>query len=474
MQKAAYPLIKPTENSTQMNNLDFEKTQVWAKNLIINANDSVDAPPMQAASAVKPIFATKKTVLKPLTREEKITLAAGGALAIGLGAIVISSFSDVEPEKVTLSTQTNLTAPQLNLGVLQPEVKVSEPEINKAVSEPFHRVHHAEGETHPKSLKPGLDHALLEIPENPQIATCVGDELTFVEAFNAARSEVGPAGLFAWRETYYSTFTDKEWQSVPGHDKEKWLIGAQPIIEPEPVSDHLNPDITEPPHAVVVAERGSITWTGIDKNGDGQAEILVARINGQSPMVIMDTDNDGILDTRYDYDATSGKTYASLVEPFSMSIADIEQLEYVPVESDMGFFNQNTSNHAQATLPVMIHQENNGYVVSLDSNQDNTVDAITYLSDDKGPVVGLDYDNDGQIEMGFVYDNQTHTLQSAQTDPLEEMFFGSLDNPMISMVEEPSLLIPYEPGDFSFEDDQNTDDVYFKADTDESDDEIFS
>jgi hypothetical protein len=432
---------------------------------------------VQAASAVKPMFAPKKPILKALTRQEKITLAAGGALAIGLGAIVISSFSDVEPEKAAGSLENNLTAPKLDLGALEPAPKPNlphEPELSRPLPEAPHKAHHSQGAAQPKSLKPDLDHALLEIPESPQIATCVGDELTFVEAFNAARSEVGPAGLFAWRETYYSTFTDKEWQSVSEPDREKWLSGAQPIIDPEPVFDPASPDISGPQHAVVVAERGPITWTGIDKNGDGHAEILVARINGQSPMVIMDTDNDGILDTRYDYDASSGKTYASLIEPFSMSISDIEQLEYVPVESDMGFFNQNTSNHIQGTLPVMIHQENNGYMVSLDSNLDNTVDAITYLSDNKGPVVGLDYDNDGQIEMGFVYDTETHTLHSTQTDPLEEMFFGSLEIPAISMVEDPALLLPYEPGDFSYEDDQSAENVYFKADTDQSDDEIFS
>lgn len=42
----------------------------------------------------------------------------------------------------------------------------------------------------------------------------VEDSMSFGEAFAAARSQVGPAGVFEWRGNDYSTFTKEEWDSM--------------------------------------------------------------------------------------------------------------------------------------------------------------------------------------------------------------------------------------------------------------------
>ena len=467
-----------------MNNLDFEKTQIWAKNVL---DAPVPIAPIAAAAApaiARPPAPAKKPVMKKLTKEEKIVLATGGALALGLGYIVISSLSNEDiVEKTPVPTTADLTAPVLDLGVPELVAKPEEPEIPKP--------HHAAPKPHlPRSEPPAaaqtpeheIHHALLEIPDTPEVATKVGDELTFIEAFNVARDEVGPAGLFAWRDTYYSTFTDKEWESVPEDKKAQWLVAAEPIIDPgyENLSEGITPEAA-PDHAnsVVVAERGEITWTGIDKNGDGQAEILMARIHGQSPMVLLDTDGDGILDTRYDYDAASGKTFASVIEPFSMSVSDIEHLEYIPVEGDMSFFNHSGNEQTSESLPVSIYTENSQYVVSLDSNMDNKVDAITYLTDDRGPVVGLDFDNDGQIEMGYVYDSDSQTVNSIETEPMEEMSFDH-EVPILSQVDDHFYQNEFAAEVLSYDDheekdpDPDADDDYFSTESDQQDDDMMS
>ncbi|MCF0040050.1 hypothetical protein [Dyadobacter fanqingshengii] len=458
-----------------MNNLDFEKTQIWAKNLAANPVPPVASIPKPSLNFQKPAFSIKKPVLRPLTKEEKITLAAGGALAIGLGAIVITSLSeeDVDAPSVIPSV-ANLNAPKLDLDSPEPVVKPAAPEPahhTPPTPRPPSRPHEPARE----HSKPDGLHALIDIPETPEVATTPKDEQTFIDAFNAARKEVGPAGLFAWRDTYYSTFTDKEWESVAEDKKALWLDGAQPIIDPhvenvvqvaEPVAEQQN---------VIVAERGAVTWTGIDKDEDGQAEILMARINGQSPMVLMDTDGDGLLDTRYDYEASSGRTYASVIDPISMSAAEIAQLEIVPVGPDMGFFNQSTSGHSSESLPVSIVEYGDSYVVSLDSNNDNTVDAITYLTDDRGPIVGLDHDNDGQIETGYVYDSESGTINFQETAPMEEMTVGPPEYQLFSEASgQEELHTPDLPDDEALsmnEDDEVTDDFdsYFKNSPDESD-----
>jgi hypothetical protein len=468
-----------------MNNIDFEKTQIWAKNLMSAPLPTV--PPVDATrAAVKQPSLPPKPVLKKLSAQEKIILATGGALAIGLGAIVITSLSDDEViEKSAPVPVADLTAPKLDLGVPQPEEKQTEPEPPK-LHQAAPREHAPKRETHVSASQVAAveeHHALLEIPEIPEVATTVGDELTFIEAFNLARREVGPAGLFAWRDTYYSTFTDKEWELVPEDKKAQWLEAAEPIIDPgyENLSEVITTEQVAAPQHVIVAERGSITWTGIDRNGDGQAEILMARITGQSPMVLMDTDGDGILDTRYDYEAATGKTFASVIEPFSMSTSDIEHLEYVPVEPDMGFYNYSGNRQVSDSMQVSIYQESNKYVVSLDSNLDNTIDAITYLTDDQGPVVGLDYDNDGQIEMGYVYDAESQTVNSLEMEPLEEMNFGPPEGMIVSVEDEQQSSNAYQAEGFAFQgteengssDDDETDN-FFRPETETQDGDALS
>ena len=42
----------------------------------------------------------------------------------------------------------------------------------------------------------------------------VSDEMSFGAAFEAARSQVGPEGVFEWRGNYYSTYTKEEWDAM--------------------------------------------------------------------------------------------------------------------------------------------------------------------------------------------------------------------------------------------------------------------
>lgn len=452
-----------------MNNVDLEKTQIWAQNLADNvvplSKGAGLAPPVQPTS---PAF--KKPILKPLTKEEKIILATGGALAIGLGAIVITSFMDEDATSQISKPNLDLSAPTLELNPPHPVAEIEEPEPPAALQPPPPRpVYHEPG---PPARRPRPEghHALLEIPDVPEVATQQTDEQTFIDAFNTARAEIGPAGLFCWRNTFYSTFTDKEWLSVPQKQKAQWLEGAEPIIHPvEPLVESQPADH----QYVVVAERGDVTWTGIDRNEDGQAEILVARINGQSPMVLVDSDGDGLLDTRYDYDAESGQTFASVIEPISMTTSEIPNIEEVAVGPDMGFFHEVTLQPADGKLSVSIVEDGSTYVVSLDADKDNAIDAIAYFADGRGPIVGLDQDHDGHIETGYVYDYQTDTIQPRQTNPMDEMLIGppAYSNLTPTSIED-SLVADQHTEDLSFEetDDAFNDDFdsYFDKGTDHS------
>ena len=54
------------------------------------------------------------------------------------------------------------------------------------------------------------------------IATGVTDDMSFGEAFAAARAEVGSGGAFVWQGNVYSTFTAEEWDSMSAEEREEY------------------------------------------------------------------------------------------------------------------------------------------------------------------------------------------------------------------------------------------------------------
>lgn len=57
-----------------------------------------------------------------------------------------------------------------------------------------------------------------EIP----VANSVSDDMSFSEAFAAARTEVGSGGVFEWHGNIYSTFTKEEWDSMTQEQRDEY------------------------------------------------------------------------------------------------------------------------------------------------------------------------------------------------------------------------------------------------------------
>lgn len=55
------------------------------------------------------------------------------------------------------------------------------------------------------------------------VAETVSDEMTFSEAFGAARAEVGAGGVFEWRGNVYNTYYASEWNEMSDEDKDNFV-----------------------------------------------------------------------------------------------------------------------------------------------------------------------------------------------------------------------------------------------------------
>lgn len=60
------------------------------------------------------------------------------------------------------------------------------------------------------------------VDDQIQVATTVNDDMSFGEAFSAARAEVGPGGCFEWHGNVYGTYTADEWNHMTAEERADW------------------------------------------------------------------------------------------------------------------------------------------------------------------------------------------------------------------------------------------------------------
>lgn len=153
------------------------------------------------------------------------------------------------------------------------------------------------------------------------------DEMSFGEAFAAARAEVGPGGVFHWHGGVYNTYTADEWNSMTPDQKHEFAQQVQPEVDANHVSTptDAHPDVavhnaadtshqsadtshqtTDTEDVMVVSEEAAQSYqalenedvhivgytnvddhlaVGYDLNGDGQTDVAIIDLGqeGLSP-----------------------------------------------------------------------------------------------------------------------------------------------------------------------------------------------
>lgn len=92
--------------------------------------------------------------------------------------------------------------------------------------------------------------------------TAGNDDVSFKAAFDAARAELGPGGVFTWHGNVYNTYTANEWQHMAHEEKFLFANRVKPLVndsdaqkEPElPTEDVAAAKVTEVEEATIVEE----------------------------------------------------------------------------------------------------------------------------------------------------------------------------------------------------------------------------
>lgn len=145
------------------------------------------------------------------------------------------------------------------------------------------------------------------------------DDLSFGEAFAAARAEVGPGGVFYWHGGIYNTYTAAEWDAMTAGQKHDFAQQVQPEIDANHVDTptDVQPDVVvqtaaddvlvvnqhaavntvetndEDVHIVGRGDIGGHAAVALDMDNDGNADVAIIDINDNN---VVDAD-DAVIDT---------------------------------------------------------------------------------------------------------------------------------------------------------------------------------
>jgi len=85
--------------------------------------------------------------------------------------------------------------------------------------------HHQAEEPAPVEPEPVLNTTNVDPYSDVQVAT-VSDDMSFSEAFAAARAQVGPGGAFTWHGQVYGTYYQNEWQNMSPAEQHQFQMAA--------------------------------------------------------------------------------------------------------------------------------------------------------------------------------------------------------------------------------------------------------
>lgn len=163
--------------------------------------------------------------------------------------------------------------------------------------------------------------------ENVKVAKVDGD-LSFQDAFDAARGQVGSGGVFRWHGGLYSTYNEDEWNKLSDDEKAEFAQAVRPEVradeivaermsemqpqvvvikekvvagEPQQAAEHVGEDVQMARNVVgkdqtQVGESEDVHVVGQGYVEGHQAVALDLTGNGEADMVIIDVNDNGQLD----------------------------------------------------------------------------------------------------------------------------------------------------------------------------------
>lgn len=231
-------------------------------------------------------------------------------------------------------------------------------------------------------------------PEDVKVAK-VSDDLSFQDAFDAARAQVGAGGVFRWNGGLYSTYSEDEWNNMSDDDKAAFTQAIRPEVradeivaermsEAEPqvvvVKEQVAAEPQDVAHADDVQPVHTATDNGMAINASAQQETTsdddvhvlgYGQINGYDAAAL-DTNGDGQADVAFiDVDGSHSVTGSDILTD-GHYYSSVDGTQQGVIDDGIGYPSDPTVD--QNTDPTMQQ-------ASYDSNPDLSPDMPDYMDD---------------------------------------------------------------------------------------------
>ena len=196
------------------------------------------------------------------------------------------------------------------------------------------------------------------------VASSVSDDMSFSEAFAAARAEVGSGGVFEWHGYIYSTFTEDEWNGMTAEQRDEY--GSHFSWHGDATQDTASSShSSSPSHSSASSE---------------EVEVVAANDNGEQ--------------TNQNHDSNSNEVEVADVTPAGNTAEEVAVVDVEPEVEVLGVVHDNESGANIGGL-VVDGQE----VVLIDVEGDETFD-----------VMGADTNHDQQLSENEFVDISEHHI----------------------------------------------------------------
>lgn len=194
-----------------------------------------------------------------------------------------------------------------------------------------------EPHTNPSSPTPEPEPAPV-VDESISMATCVDDDMSFSQAFAAARAEVGPGGVFEWHGNLYNTYTAEEWDKMTAEEQGDynehfaWTANSASADDSSEITgtvetgqaqytSHTQPEDEVQAYATDESMGGGqddeVEVLGVVHDDDYEANIGVVSVEGQD-VVLIDVDEDQV----FDFMATDTNSDGEITDDEIIDITD--------------------------------------------------------------------------------------------------------------------------------------------------------
>lgn len=131
------------------------------------------------------------------------------------------------------------------------------------------------------------------VDDSIQFATSPSDDMSFSEAFAAARAEVGAGGVFEWRGGLYGTYNASEWNNMSQAEKDEY----HSHFSWSNSSSNDSTMVQDEPQVVDDDDEGEVRVLSVDtvSTDAGDIDIATVDVDGEE-VYFVDLDRDGLAD----------------------------------------------------------------------------------------------------------------------------------------------------------------------------------